>query len=100
MDLNSLHIENFSYENIEKGYSISDILFIIYSENPEEIDQQRQNFFALFGIYIKIVLILKILKVKTMDILKDVNLDLIDIIVIKLLNLIKILEKYLFKSNF
>ena len=103
MELNSLHIENFPYENIEKGYSIFDILlFIIFSDNPEEIDQQKQNFFALFGIYIKIVSDIKNFKNKNNGYFKRcINSGFnLDSIVIKLLNLIKILEEYLNKTSF
>lgn len=95
--------EKFPYNNIEKGYSIFDtLLFIILIENPEKIDQSKQNFFSIFGMFIKIVFDITQIKIKKKEFLylsvkNGFNLD---CIIIRLLNIIKIMHNYLANSTF
>ena len=51
--------------NIEKGYSIFDtLLYFILIDNAEDNDQEKQNFFAIFGVFIKIIIDIKDMKKK------------------------------------
>ncbi len=89
--------------NIEKGYSIFDtLLYFILIDNTEENDQEKQNFFAIFGVFIKILMDIKDMKKKKngyfyTQITNGFNLDKI---IIKLLNLIKIMYNYISQSSF
>jgi hypothetical protein len=89
--------------NIEKGYSIFDtLLYLILIDNTEENDQEKQNFFAIFGIFIKIIIDIKAMKKKKSgyfytQITNGFNLDKV---IIKLLNLIKIMYNYIVQSSF
>ncbi len=95
--------EKFPYNNIEKGYAIFDtLLFMLLIESPEEIDQEKQNFFSLFGMYIKILFDIKFYKSNKVGFF---NLYIrnglkLDTCLIRLINIIKIMDNYLENSKF
>jgi hypothetical protein len=104
----SLSEHDFLQLTIEKGYSTLDtVLYLIYINNSEEIDQHKQNFFSLFGLYIQMVDDLVDLKndIKHKNytylckIYLSKSLKTIDFYVNKINNLIKIMYHYLKNSN-
>lgn len=104
----SLSDQDFLQLTIEKGYSTLDtVLYLIYINNSEEIDQHKQNFFSLFGLYIQMVDDLVDLKndIKQKNytylckLYVSKSLNNIDFYVNKINNLIKIMYYYLKNSN-
>jgi len=105
-------ISKSSYEylqlTVEKGYSTLDtMMYLIYINNPEEIDQHKQNFFSLFGLFIQMADDLLDLKndIKQKNytylckLVLSKSINNIDFYINKLCNLIKIMFKYLERSN-
>lgn len=104
----SISDNEFLQLTIEKGYSTLDtVLYLIYINNSEEIDQHKQNFFSLFGLYIQmaddLVDLKNDLKQKNYTYLAKLvyskSLTNIDFYVNKINNLIKIMYCYLKSSN-
>ena len=93
---------------VEKGYSTLDtMMYLIYINNPEEIDQHKQNFFSLFGLFIQMADDLLDLKsdIKQKNytylckLVLSKSINNIDFYINKLCNLIKIMFKYLETST-
>ena len=90
----------FPYQKIENGYAIFDILlYVIYINNIEYIDQDKQNFLSLLSIFIKFIYDIIFIEEKNNYIFKIIDNGLtLDTIIIKLINLNKILYFYLKES--
>jgi len=90
----------FPYEKIKNGYAIFDILlYIIYINNIEYIDQDKQNFLSLLSIYIKFLYDIIFIEEKNNYLFNIIDNGLtLDTIIIKLINLNKILYFYLKES--